>query len=76
MTSTSRIAASKLNPLSQLQSAASVQGLPVGGLWRLRDDQIEVQRFGGVWNRPPLQQLQKGPRNLLVWNKQLALAPG
>ena len=70
------MAAPKLNALNHLKSTRSVQGLPVGGLWRLRDGRIEVQRFGGVWNRPPLQQLQKGPQGLLVWNKQLALAPG
>lgn len=76
MTSTSRISAPKLNALSKMPTTKAVHGLAVGGLWRLRDGQIEVQRFGGVWSRPPLEQLEKGPRDLLVWHKQMVLAPG
>jgi hypothetical protein len=76
VTTTSRKPLPKLNALSQLTSAKSVHGLTVGGLWRLRDGQVEVQRFGGVWSRPPLAQLQKGPRDLLVWNQKMVLAPG
>lgn len=76
MTTISRKPLPKLNQLSQLKSTKGVHGLTVGGLWRLRDGQIEVQRFGGVWSRPPLSQLQKGPNNLLVWNQKMVLAPG
>ena len=66
-----------LNELSQLSStnAQSVRGLAVGGLWRLRDGMIEVQRFGGVWSRVPLDQLRKGPKGVLIWNRQMVLAP-
>jgi hypothetical protein len=76
VTTTSRRPLPKLNALSQLKSTKNVEGLTVGGLWRLRDGQIEVQRFGGVWSRPQLSQLQKGPKNVLVWHGQMVLAPG
>lgn len=67
----------RLNELNQLSTtnAQGVRGLPVGGLWRLRDGMIEMQRFGSNWSRVPLQQLRKGPKGVLVWNQQLVLAP-
>lgn len=65
---------SALNQLPEA-TASAVRGLPVGGLWRLRERQIEIRRFGGEWSRAPLSQLQRAPRELLIWNRQLVLAP-
>lgn len=67
-----------LNPLASLRKvkANALAGVPVGGLWRLRDNHLEIQRFGGTWSRVPPEQVKVGPNRILLWNGTLALAPG
>lgn len=51
---------------------SSLQGVPIGGQWRIRGGILEGQRYGGAWH--PIRRGQRGPRGVLLVNG-LVLVP-